>query len=289
MRILLTGASGYLGGALLRTLRVLRPAWDTHGAFFANAPPDDGLDVHHLDVRDESSVARVMERTQPQIIFHTAALNAGDAQTMYDTNARGSGNVARAAARTRARLVHLSSDVIFDGTRGNYTEDDAPNPIMPYAVSKADAEKNVLASGANAALARTSLIYGFAPLDPRTRAILRGEMPRLFTDEMRCPIWVFDLAQALLELAETDYRGVLNIAGPQALSRYDFGVKLLRALQGDPTQLIPLSSAESGLARPRDCTLDITRARKLLKTKLFSVDEALERNKKNEPTWQNAA
>jgi dTDP-4-dehydrorhamnose reductase len=285
MRILLTGASGYLGGALLRTLNTLRPTWDTHGAFCTNAPSDDKPNVHHLDVRDESSVARVMDRVQPQIIFHTAALNAGDARTMYDTNARGSGNLARAAARARARLVHLSSDVIFDGTRGNYTEDDAPNPITPYAVSKADAEKNVLASGANAALARTSLIYGFTPLDPRTRAILRGEMPRLFTDEMRCPIWVFNLAQALLELAETEYRGVLNLAGPQALSRYDFGVKLLRALKGDPTQLIPLSSAESGMMRPRDCTLDLARARKLLKTKLFSVDETLEIKKTSQ--WNN--
>ncbi len=275
MRILLTGASGYLGGALLRTLEATKPAWDIHCAFFSIAPSDDMPNAHHLDLRAETSVARVMDQVQPRIIFHTAALNQGDAQNMYETNARGSGYLARAAARHKARLIHLSSDVIFDGTRGNYVEADAPNPITPYAVSKADAEKNVLDSGADAALVRTSLLYGFKPLDPRTRAILRGEMPRLFTDEMRCPIWVFNLAQALVELAELEYRGVLHLAGPQALSRYEFGVKLLRALDGDPAQLIPLSSAASGLVRPRDCTLDISRAQKLLQTKLLSVDEVL--------------
>ncbi len=275
MRILLTGASGYLGGAMVRTLEALRPEWDVHCTFFSIVPSDDMPNSHHMDLRDEFSVVRVMDRVQPQIIFHTAALNQGDTQAMYETNARGSGYLAHAVAQNNARLVHLSSDVIFDGTRGNYSEDDAPNPITPYAVSKADAEKNVMASGANAVLVRTSLIYGFKPFDPRTRAVLRGEMLSLFTDEMRCPIWVFNLSQALVELAETNYRGVLNIAGTQALSRYEFGVKLMDALDGDPTQLIPLSSAESGLVRPRDCTLDVSRAQNVLQTKLLSVDEVL--------------
>jgi dTDP-4-dehydrorhamnose reductase len=275
MRILLTGASGYLGGAMLRTLDALHPEWDVHTTFFSIVPSDDMPNAHHLDVRAEASVARVMDKVQPDIIFHTAALNQGDAQELYATNARGSAYLAQHAARRGARLVHLSSDVIFDGRRGNYTEADAPNPITPYALSKVDAEKNVVASGANAVLVRTSLIYGFRPLDPRTRAVLRGEMPRLFTDEMRCPIWVFNLSEALVELAALDYRGVLNIAGTQALSRYDFGVKLLRALDGDARILTPTTSAESGLVRPRDCTLDVSRAQKLLKTKLLSVDEVL--------------
>ncbi len=275
MKILVTGASGYLGGAMLRTLDALRPEWDVHSTFFSIVPSDDMPNSHHMDLRDAASVARVMDKVQPQIIFHTGALNAGDAQDMYETNARGSGYIAAQAAQQNARLVHLSSDVIFDGTRGNYSEDDTPNPITPYAVSKADAEKNVLASGANAVLVRTSLLYGFKPLDPRTRAILRGEMRNLFTDEMRCPIWIFNLSQALLELAETDYRGVLNIAGTQALSRYDFGVKLMHALDGDASQLVPTLSTDSGLVRPRDCTLNVSRAQKLLQTELLSVDKVL--------------
>ncbi|MBI4673228.1 MAG: SDR family oxidoreductase [Chloroflexi bacterium] len=280
MRILLTGASGYLGVALMRYLSAIRREWDVHATFFS-IPPDEGQpNAHPLDLRDAASVARVVDAVQPALILHTAALNAGDTQTMYDTNARGSGYIAQHAVKHNARLVHLSSDVIFDGRRGNYTEDDAPNPITPYAVSKADAEKNVLTSGANAVLVRTSLIYGFTPLDPRTRAILRGEMPRLYTDETRCPVWVDNLCAALVELGEMDYRGVLNVAGTQALNRYEFGVKLMHALNGDAQRLIAATSDASSLVRPRDCTLDVSRAQKLLKTKLLSVDETIALHKK---------
>lgn len=279
MRILLTGSSGYLGTALLRLIPRQRPEWDLHITLHSIEPSDDMPNCHHLDLRDAGSAARVIERARPEIIFHTAALNAGDAQEMYETNARGSAYLSRAAAQCGARLIHLSSDVIFDGQHGKYTEDDAPNPITPYAVSKADAEKNVLASGANAVLVRTSLIYGFKPLDPRTRSVLRGEMSNLFTDEMRCPIWVDNLSAALLELANLDYRGILNVAGTQTLSRYQFGVKLMHALNADASHLTPVPSSASPTPRPRDCSLDVSRAQKLLQTKLLSVDEVVAKKK----------
>lgn len=281
MKILLTGSSGYLGTALLRHIPNERPDWELHITLHSIEPTDEMEYAHHLDLTDAASVARVMDKVQPDVVFHTAALNqSDDAQEMYDTNARGSGYLAEQAAKYGARLIHLSSDVIFDGTKGNYTEEDAPNPITPYALSKADAEKNVLASGANAVLVRTSLIYGFRPLDPRTRAVLRGEMPHLFTDELRNPVWVDNLCAALIELAETEYRGVLHLAGPQPLNRYEFGVKLLTALNGDLSQVIPTPSRASASVRPLDCTMDVSRAQALLKTKLVSVDEMVERYQK---------
>lgn len=275
MRVLVTGASGFLGGALLRYLDANRPDWDVHATFFSIPPSDGYPNAHALDLRDPHSIERVLEKAEPELIFHTAALNAGDAEEMLKTNGFGSTYLAQGAESLDIRLVHLSSDVIFDGKRGNYNEEDVPNPITPYAVSKAEAERGVLGSGANAVLVRTSLIYGFKPLDPRTRAILRGEMLHLFTDEMRCPIGVFNLAEALVELAEMDYRGVLNVAGAQPVSRYAFGVKLMEAMKGDPSTLIPTPSSASAVVRPMDCTLDISRAQKILKTKLMSVDEML--------------
>lgn len=281
MKILLTGSSGYLGTSLLRHIPEQRPDWDLHITCHTIEPREDMLNAHHLELRDAASVARVMERVQPDIIFHTAALNqSDDAQEQYEMNALGSGYLAREAAKYNARLIHLSSDMVFDGTRGNYTEEDAPNPITPYGVSKADAEKQVLASGANAVLVRTSLIYGFKPLDPRTRSILRGEMPRLFTDEMRSPVWVDNLTAALIELAEHDYRGVLNVAGTQPLNRYDFAMKLMGALNADTSQLIPTPSSASTTIRPLDCTLDVSKAQKVLETPLIGVDEMLELRKR---------
>lgn len=281
MRVLLTGSSGYLGTAFLRHIPVQRPDWDLHITLHSIVPSDDMPNAHYMDLRDAASVAQVMSTVQPELIFHTGALNQSDnAGELYETNANGSGYLAEQAAQYGSRLVHLSTDVVFDGQRGSYAESDTPHPITPYGISKADAERNILTSGANAILVRTSLIYGFRPLDPRTRSILRGEMPRLFTDEMRSPIWVDTLVQALLELAGTDYRGVLHVAGTQPLNRYEFGVKLIGALGGDPAGLIPARSAQSTVIRPLDCTLDVSLAQKILTTRLTGVDEIIEQWKK---------
>ena len=134
---------------------------------------------------------------------------------------------------------------------------------------------------ADALIVRTSLIYGFDPMDPRTRQVLNGEMPRLFTDEYRCPIFVDDLADALLELAgqkpgyfEKPGFSILNIAGAQRLSRYDFGVKLADAFHVEP-KFAPALSASHPRRRPRDCALDIGRAQKMLRTRLRTLDQVL--------------
>ncbi len=274
-RILITGGSGYLGAALLRYLGVACPTSEIHATYFSNSVPPVARFSYQLNLSDEASIARVIHEVQPELIIHTAAQMVGEIEVLRRVNAQGTTTLARHAREVGARLIHLSSDVIFDGRQGNYSEETAPNPILPYGTSKAEAEYAVQASGVEAAIVRTSLIYGFAPIDPRTRAICDGTMLRLFTDELRCPIEVNNLCAALVELGESSYTGILNVAGPQVLSRYEFGVKLVRALGGDERQLIPLRSAESGLMRPKDCTLDCTRAHGLLQTKLLGVDAVL--------------
>jgi dTDP-4-dehydrorhamnose reductase len=275
MRILVTGGSGYLGAALLCHIHATRPAHALYATYFSNPPALDFPSLFQLDLRDLNSIERVVHTSHPQVIVHTAAQMQGSFEALRQVNAAASGFLAGLANEIHARLIHLSTDVIFDGHRGNYREEDTPNPITDYARSKFQAEQAVQASGAETVIVRTSLIYGFAPFDPRTRAMRDGEMPRLFTDERRCPIWVENLCAALLELSEGDYSGILHVAGVQALSRYDFGERLARALGGDSSRLIPSRSAESGITRPLDCTLDCTRARRLLKTRLLGVDEVL--------------
>ena len=129
---------------------------------------------------------------------------------------------------------------------------------------------------------RTSLIYGFHPPDPRTLWVvdsLRNSKPiALFTDELRCPVWVEQLAAALLELADGEGKemgGVWHLAGAQALSRYEFGVRLARAYGLDPAGITPGQSRGSGLVRPRDCRLEIGKAQTRLRSPLWGVDEVL--------------
>ncbi len=269
MRLFITGASGYLGRGLLRRLP---PDWPVAAVYWTHPLTSSSVTPLRMDVRDSVAVQRAIAEFRPDVIIHAAALMSGDA--MLATNEGGALAIARAAAHARVRLLHLSSDVIFDGEHAPYDEDDLPAPITSYGASKALAEQAVNQEHPAAVIVRTSLIYGFSPFDPRTHQTLDGEMPRLFTDEYRCPILVDDLADALLELATSNYTGILNIAGPQRLSRYEFGLKLANALHV-PAKFSPALSASNPSPRPRDCTLDISRARSLLCTPLQSVDQAV--------------
>ena len=288
--MLVTGGSGYLGRRVVEAARI---GWDVTATYFTHRGDEledggeRGVTWRRLDVRDGAAVEALVGEVRPAVIVHTAAANPGVADDFEQVNADGTGHVARAAAIHGARLVHMSTDVLFDGEKGNYVEADPPTPITPYGRSKALAEAEVRASGAEAVIVRTSLIYDWRqradklhPSDRHTRWIVEGLQAgrpvRLFTDELRCPIWVESLAAAVVELAGMDYTGVLHVAGAQVLSRYEFGVRLLRFHGFDPSPIIPVRSQESGVRRPLDCTLDCSRARTLLRTPLLGVDEVLE-------------
>ena len=269
MKLIVTGGSGYLGAGILRRAP---KTWAIAATYFAHSIVQESVAAFRVDVRDANAVDHLLDEFRPDVVIHTAAQMTGD--KMLAVNVDGSRNVARAAARVNARLIHLSSDVIFDGEHAPYAESAPPDPISPYAESKARAEYAVLEDYPRAAIVRTSLIYGFDPVDPRTRQTLDGGMPCLFTDEYRCPIFVDDLANALLELAGNDHVGVLNIAGPQRLSRHEFGAKMAGAFRVAPGFAPALSASYPG-RRPRDCTLDISLARRILQTRLRGVDEIL--------------
>ncbi len=269
MKLFITGASGYLGTGLLKR----SPAeWQMAGAYLTQPLESKSVFPYRLDVGDQDAVDRALNGFRPDVVIHTAALARGPA--MPATNAEGSRHVARAAARIGARLIHLSTDVVFDGQHPPYDEDAPTCPISPYGESKALAETAVKDECPGAVIVRTSLVYSLDPPDARTQQTLDGGMPHLFTDEYRCPILRDDLADALLELVTSDYAGVLNVAGPQRLSRYEFGVMLARAF-GIAPRFAPALSASSTLPRPRDCTLDISRAEALLRTRLRSVEKVM--------------
>ncbi len=274
--MLITGGSGYLGRWIAE---IARTDWDVT-ATYASKPGDLG-DVAwcELDVRDGKAVSELIEEVQPQAIVHTAALNPGQGNDFETINVTGTANVADAAAAASARLIHISTDMVFDGQRGNYTERDTPHPLNEYGRSKAHAEEAVVASGASGVIVRTSLIYGWRPTVARAAqwmidALDSGQIVRLWSDEMRNPIWVESLAAAIVEVSGLDYTGPLHIAGEQAMSRYEFGVALLRfhKVNKGPVFAIP---SPRGELRPLNCTLDSSRARRLLSTPLPGVDEVL--------------
>jgi dTDP-4-dehydrorhamnose reductase len=243
--LLVTGATGYLGSELLRRTDAV------------------GVASADVDIRDAVAVGALFERLRPQAVIHTA-YRRDDRATTLD----GAVNVAAAAAG--ARLVHLSTDVVFDGEKGApYVEEDEPTPLTEYGRAKADAERAVLAEHPGALVVRTSLIYGEARPGPQ-ELLAADPDATFFTDEVRCPIQVGDLADALIELAATDLSGVLHVAGADRLSRHEFAELLVGRAVG------AASTADAGVVRPRDCSLAIDRARGLLRTRLRGAREVLE-------------
>ncbi len=220
---------------------------------------------------------QLVQRLQPQVIIHTAYRKEGP--DLDRVTAQGAGHIAQAAAAVGARLVHVSSDVLLDGEQAPYDESARPGPLHPYGLAKADAEALVQQAAPDAAIVRTSLICRLQPPDPISAwisdSLRHGRPITLFTDEIRSPVWVQDLAAALIELAELPYRGVLNVAGPQPLSRYQMGERLARHMGLDPAGITAGQSLDSDLCRPRNCTLDVRLAQRLLRTRLRSYDEGL--------------
>jgi dTDP-4-dehydrorhamnose reductase len=226
-----------------------------------------------FDITDRSAVFSCFESMKPAAVINAAAVlgnGGGPAAQSWPVNVTGAGNVAAAAAAVGARLVHVSSDALHAGRPEPYTEDDDPTPVFPYGAAKAAAEAAVSAAHPAAAVVRTSLIVssGDAPLSRHevgALALARGETSgALFTDEVRCPVPVDGLAAALVELAMVDYAGVLNVAGTEAMSRHELGVRVARR-HGLPAESVPAGTlAGSGLSRPGVVKLDCTRVAEVL-------------------------
>ena len=236
MRILITGAGGQLGHDLTAVLT-------THDV--------KATDLAHLDITNRATVVSAVADFRPDLIINSAAYNDVDGAEWaqgeaFAINGNGPGNLADAAAEAGIKLVHISSDYVFDGRKGSpYTEEDEPNPLNMYGRSKREGELRVLNSKASACVLRTAWLYGINGKN-FVKAILnaakRGEPLKVVADQVGSPTSSRDLAHAISSLIRTSARGLFHVVNSGACSRFEFAKAIVRG----SVRVDPITTAEDG-------------------------------------------
>ncbi|HTT68979.1 MAG TPA: sugar nucleotide-binding protein [Gemmatimonadales bacterium] len=257
VRALVVGASGFLGSRLL----ALAPRDVELAGTGGRRPvrPGNWKELH-LDLAAPSAARALVEQERPSTVFFCAYDKSNPAVTVDAAVA-----TARAALAGGARYVLFSTDMVFDGRTGGYSEQSVATPIESYGAMKAEAEALVRAEHPNALVIRTSLLVGESGIMLRPayecESLMRGRPVSLYRDEWRCPTHVDDVARAAWELAAMEVAGVYHVAGPERLSRLELGRVVCDLFHFDPALI---READRPPSRPRDTSLDCRRAMTLL-------------------------
>ena len=275
MRLLITGGSSYLGRHLVPL--AVNHNFYTLSTYFENKPVLPGQHAQ-LNLEDGLAVAALVSKWKPDAVVHLAGSNR--VSNMPGVIVQGTQNLCAALPPT-TRLIHLSTDVIFDGLNPPYREDAPPTPVHEYGRTKAAAEQ-IVAQHRNHVIVRTSLIFGLVHKDRGTegfeRRLTRGEAFTLFNNQFRNPIWADTLSLACLELVKHSYVGILNVAGSEVIDRATYSQALLTYWGVETGTLLTVGADTSGRFPP-DTRLDISLAKQLLETPLAGFREVVFRHK----------
>jgi dTDP-4-dehydrorhamnose reductase len=236
-KILITGSNGLLGQKLIQLL-INDPDFEVIGTARGKnrLPFSEGYSYQEMDITNKDSIFTVFEQNKPDIVIHTAAMtNVDQCETekdaCWDQNVNAVEYLIEACTVYNSFFLHLSTDFIFDGKSGPYSETDAANPISFYGWSKLAAEHLVTNSACKWAIARTVLVYGLAHDMSRTNIILwvknslEAQKPiKVVTDQWRTPTLAEDLAKGCILIAKKEAEGIFNISGKDFLSPYEMAI-----------------------------------------------------------------
>ncbi len=289
MKLLVTGASGLYGSKL--TEIAARNGYETYSTY-SQHKTTHGIPVQ-IDISNKDQTFSKIKELKPEVIIHAASLTDVDKCEIdkplaWKTNVEGTDNVALAAKACNAYLLYISTDYVFDGEKGCYTETDLPSPISYYAYTKLKAEEHVTKTLDNYCIARTSVIYGANPSAGKVNFALwlldklrKREQAKVFVDQWNSPTLNSSLAEMTIEVAERRLEGTYHLSGATRISRYDFAQKLAEVFSMDPAIFLAASRNDVSFAakRPRDSSLNTTKAASTLKNKPLKIESALKRLK----------
>jgi dTDP-4-dehydrorhamnose reductase len=267
--VLVTGGSGTLGWILSK---LLAPQCRVVATFCSNPCTPDGVEGVRVDLEDRASLEQTLAGYRPAVIVHLAAVTNPDRCEAEPgiagrVNLEATSQITAFAARAGSKLLFASTDLVFDGKQGGYTEQDEARPLSVYGATKLKAERTVLTACPGAFVFRSSLIYGFGSPVSKTffsgvlEQLRQGRPMRLFTDQRRNPVLVDDLARAIQIAIEKDLGGLYHVGGPAAVTRYEFGKLVCEAFGFAEGLLVPTKMRDFACKaqRPLDSTLDWTK------------------------------
>jgi len=287
MHLLVTGASGLLG--LNLSLRATELGYKVTG--FVHSHPLQGtpFDVREVNLINNSSALKTLEETKPDAVIHCAALadlNAAErspslAQAL---NVDVPGMIAEWTFRRGMPLVHISTDAVFDGQKGDYVETDSPNPLSVYAQTKLAGEHIVQEANPDALIARV-VFYGWSLTGQRSLSeffynnLKDHQTVKGFTDTFFSPLYVEDLGEILLEMLEQKLKGIYHVVSPGSLSKYEFGVRIAERFGFDPVLIEPVRMGDIIREAPRslNLTLKPDKLQKELGRELPSIGGGIDR------------
>jgi dTDP-4-dehydrorhamnose reductase len=298
-KLLIVGSTGLVGSKLASLAP--KHGFETYNTLHSrkSALPNSV----ELDITDREATAKLIEKIRPRVIINTAAVtNVDFCETHQDVaqsvNVDGVKNLADAARRTQSRVIHVSTDYVFDGRVGHYEEDDSPHPLQYYGKTKLEAEK-IVSDLPSFVVARPSVIYGWTPVHSKGESgsskpmnfalfvldkLRRHEAVKAVRDQYASPTFADNVGEALLKLARVRENGIFHTAGRSCVSRYEFAIKLAEVFGYSAAQIEPVYSSEfKQLAeRPRNSCLRVEKAEKLLGMSLLAAEQGIKEMKRQE-------
>ena len=298
MKVLIIGASGFIGDYLRRRL-AQNTRFEVTNTYNANPPEDIDKSWHSLEITDRYRLQQIFQEARPDVVVLLAAIadvkaaETGPERATY-VNADGARQVSKLCTQHNARLIFLSSEYVFTGNRGNYKEDEKPDPNTHYGRTKWQAELAVSEEASNWSIVRTSLVFGW-PLPGRRNLatvivdrLKNGEPFEGDTGTYRTPIYVEHLTEGITELVANSHPGTFHISGTDWMNMYQFGLAVAEAFDLDKSLVSPIPvladlpsknpSEQAGQAfRPDILGLDCNETNQRLRLPGFSVVAGLKK------------
>lgn len=244
------------------------------------------------DITKENEIAKLLKKEKPDCVIHTAALTDVDLcerekELAWQVNVTGSENVAGACLAVGAKLINISTDYVFDGKSGPYSESDSPHPINVYGKTKLEAEKKVHALCKNSLTIRTCVPYDWnSKADPNFLMWLVQKLEskskvKIVTDQFNTPTFAPHLAEIILQFCQTDHQGIVNVSGNEYLNRYEFALKVCKIFDCDIhlIQQCTTDEIKQIASRPRQAGLKVEKVENLLQSHMLPIEEGLKRAK----------